>query len=210
MTGTRRTKSQQKILAAAEALFLSQGYVGTSMDAITETAGVSKQTVYAHFANKEALFLAMIDHLVGGATAAVRHRLPLPGPGDDLRDTLTDFARADLAVVLTPRLMGLRRLVIGEQARFPDLAASLFSNGPQGSIDRIRDILNVFAGRGELRPCDIDRAAEHFNWLVMGGPTSRAMLLGDGSFLPPDEQARHAADCADIFCAAYAAGHANP
>ena len=204
MTAKRRTRSQEKILAAAEGLFLAQGFVGTSMDAITEAAGVSKQTVYVHFASKEALFLAMIDHLVGGATADVARALPLPGPEASLRDALVAFARADLAVVLSPRLMGLRRLVIGEQGRFPELAAALYENGPWGSILRIRDILDLFAERGALVPCDRLKAAEHFNWLVMGGPTSRAMLLGDGSFLTPDEQARHAADCAEIFCAAYA------
>ncbi|WP_298492714.1 TetR/AcrR family transcriptional regulator [uncultured Maritimibacter sp.] len=204
MTAKRLTKSQDKILAAAEGLFLAQGFVGTSMDAITDAAGVSKQTVYVHFTSKEALFLAMIDHLVGGATADVARALPLPGPEATLRDTLTAFAREDLAVVLSPRLMGLRRLVIGEQGRFPDLARSLYENGPQGSIQRIRDILDVFVERGDLIPCNTLRAAEHFNWLVMGGPTSRAMLLGDASFLTPSEQTRHATDCADIFCAAFA------
>jgi TetR/AcrR family transcriptional repressor of mexJK operon len=56
MTATRRTKSREKILTAAEGLFLAGGYHGTAMDAVTEAAGVSKQTVYAHFPSKEALF----------------------------------------------------------------------------------------------------------------------------------------------------------
>ena len=41
------------ILDAAEKLFLSQGFTGTSMDAVAKEAGVSKLTVYSHFSDKE-------------------------------------------------------------------------------------------------------------------------------------------------------------
>ena len=72
-----RPSSRKKILAAAEVQFLAHGYLGTSMDAVTEQAGVSKQTVYAHFTSKEALFRAVIAAMTGGAVAD--HRADL-GP----------------------------------------------------------------------------------------------------------------------------------
>jgi TetR/AcrR family transcriptional repressor of mexJK operon len=44
------------ILDAAMALFPARGYDGASVEAIAQAAGVSKLTVYSHFADKEALF----------------------------------------------------------------------------------------------------------------------------------------------------------
>lgn len=60
-----RSKSEQKrqnILEAASDLFLSHGFEGTSMDQVAVQAGVSKQTVYSHFGNKEDLFTAIIEY----------------------------------------------------------------------------------------------------------------------------------------------------
>ena len=50
------------ILAAAERLFLSLGYIGTTMDAVAIEAGVTKQTVYRYFPSKVSLFSALIGH----------------------------------------------------------------------------------------------------------------------------------------------------
>jgi TetR/AcrR family transcriptional repressor of mexJK operon len=59
-----RPKSQKKrgqILHSAAELFLQQGFAKASMDAVAKESGVSKQTVYSHFANKDALFNAVIE-----------------------------------------------------------------------------------------------------------------------------------------------------
>ena len=61
--GPGRPKDLEKraaILEAAMALFPERGYEGVSMDAIAQQAGVSKLTVYNHFADKEALFAAAV------------------------------------------------------------------------------------------------------------------------------------------------------
>ena len=49
-------EKKQAVLDAAKCLFLSQGYDATSMDAIAQSAGVSKLTLYSHFNDKDTLF----------------------------------------------------------------------------------------------------------------------------------------------------------
>ena len=55
------TKREQ-ILETATKLFLELGFGGTSMDLITRESKVSKATLYAYFASKDALFLASVNY----------------------------------------------------------------------------------------------------------------------------------------------------
>ena len=50
----------RRILRAATALFLRQGFAPTTMDGITEAARVSKATLYAYYPSKEALFVEVV------------------------------------------------------------------------------------------------------------------------------------------------------
>jgi AcrR family transcriptional regulator len=61
-TTTDETHAQrQRIICAAEPLFLRQGYSKVTMAEIAAILGMSKKTIYQHFPGKEALFLAVID-----------------------------------------------------------------------------------------------------------------------------------------------------
>lgn len=65
-----REGKREQILAAARALFLSHGLRGTSMEAIARGAGVAKPTLYAHFADKDAVLLAILEALLTEKLAA--------------------------------------------------------------------------------------------------------------------------------------------
>src|SRR5260370_25136545 len=61
---TRALQTHERLRAAAHRLFLHQGYLATSIDAILAEAGISsKETLYRHYATKEALFVAVLSHL---------------------------------------------------------------------------------------------------------------------------------------------------
>jgi AcrR family transcriptional regulator len=55
----------ESILDAAEELILKHGLRGTSMEAIARQAGIAKPTLYAYFADKPAVFAALVDRLIG-------------------------------------------------------------------------------------------------------------------------------------------------
>lgn len=62
----RSARSRSSIAHAAHAAFVDQGYVGTTIEAIADRAGVSAQTVYAAFGNKRSLLAAVLDATIVG------------------------------------------------------------------------------------------------------------------------------------------------
>ena len=76
------------ILRAAHKLFLRDGFSATSMDAVTQEAGVSKATVYAHFDSKQRLFEALIEL---GSESAINPATTLVRSGGDPRHELHAF-----------------------------------------------------------------------------------------------------------------------
>ena len=176
---TRSARKRGAILEAATAVFLRKGYLGTSMDEVAALAGVSKQTVYKHFADKERLFTEIVAATVDAASDPVQAELRELRDSGDVAADLRDLARRQLAAVMQPQVLQLRRLVIGEAARFPDLGRAFYERGPERSVATLADALAELAGRGVLRIDDPRVAAEQFNWLIMSAPMSRAMLLGE-------------------------------
>lgn len=201
----RSARKRRAILEAATEVFLKGGYLGTNMDEIAALSGVSKQTVYKHFASKEALFVEIVTTMTGAAGDLVYDDQPVLPEDGDVAAYLRDYALGQLTVVLTPRLMQLRRLVIGEVNRFPDLARVLYEGGPQRAISLLAAIFTDLAERGLLTIEDPIVAATHFNWLIMADPLNRAMLLGDDAIPLPEELRRHVAEGVRIFLAAYGA-----
>jgi hypothetical protein len=99
--------------------------------------------------------------------------------------------------------MQLRRLVIGEVGRFPELARALFEGGPRRAMAAMAVLFERLAERGLIAIDDPAAAASQFNWLIMGEPLSSAMLLGDEAIPKPAELRRHAAAGVRVFLASY-------
>ena len=196
-------RKRSAILTAATDVFLKGGYLGTNVDAIAAGAGVSKQTVYKHFGSKEALFVEIVAAMTSDAGDLVVRETPEPEEMGDLEGYLRAYGEKQLAVVLTPQLLQLRRLVIGEVSRFPDLAKVLFERGPQRALTRLTAIFERLAAGGLLTMDDPSMASATFNWLIMADPLNRAMLLGDKGVPAADALRRHVAEGVRVFLAAY-------
>jgi TetR/AcrR family transcriptional repressor of mexJK operon len=212
MAGTVRTDlsrpgsvaKHQAILEAAEEIFLRAGYLGTNMDEVAVRSGVSKQTVYKHFGSKEALFVDLVTAMTSSAGDRVLHDHIVPDDAIEVARHLEAYAERQLSVVLTPKLLQLRRLVIGEVERFPDLAQALYASGPRRAMDAQATLFRELTRRGLLAVDDPLVAASQFNWLVMGEPLNNAMLLGDTAIPSRAKIRRHCAAAVRTFLAAYA------
>ena len=196
---------RRAILDAATTVFLRKGYLGTSMDEIAALAAVSKQTVYKHFADKERLFAEIVTSTVDEAGDRVYDEVLNLVDSGDVEADLRDLARRQLAAVMQPRLLALRRLVIGEAGRFPDLGRTFYERGPGRTIAAVAEAFERLAARGALHLDDPLLAAQHFNWLIMSFPINRAMLLGDEGLPAAGELDEYADAGVRAFLAAY--GH---
>ena len=196
-------RKRRAILDAATEVFLKGGYMGTNMDEIAALSAVSKQTVYKHFASKESLFIEIVSRMTDAASDRVHKDMPELSEDSTVGAFLEMYAYRQLSVVLTPRLMQLRRLVIGEVSRFPELAKVVYERGPHRAKALLAKTLVGLAARGLLVIDDPMNAASHFNWLVMSEPLNKVMFLGDDAIPKPAALRRHAAEVVRVFFAAY-------
>ena len=201
-----RLASRGVILEAATTLFLRNGYVGSSMDDIAALAGVSKQTVYTHFADKPALFtqlvlgnIEIVEQLVPTITRKLQDV-------NDLERDLCELARNYLGAVLQPQVLQLRRLVIAEASRFPELARTYYERVPERVFATLASGLQDLADRGLLRLEDAQLAAHHFVWLILATPLDKAMFWGNALHLTGADFDRFASTGVPVFLAAYRNG----
>jgi TetR/AcrR family transcriptional regulator, mexJK operon transcriptional repressor len=204
----RTARKRRAILEAATGLFLRDGYRNTSMDQVAAGAAVSKQTVYKQFADKEQLFREIVLGVTGNSEAIIAEitaalRAVDATSREQLDAALTDLARRYIDGVLQPHVLALRRLIIAEADRFPDLAHSYFEQAPARAIAVIAEALRTYVDRGLLAAEDPELAAAHFAYLALAIPQDRAYFYPDRR---PSraERDRLAAEAVRVFLAAYA------
>ena len=121
----------------------------------------------------------------------------------DVEADLRGLARELLRMVLQPRILQLRRLVIAEAGRFPELGRTFYEQGPGRTIAALATVFERLAARGALQLDDPQLAAAHFNWLVMSIPLNQAMFLGQDEARDADELDAYADAGVRAFLAAY-------
>lgn len=157
------------VLRAARKIFLTHGFGSATTDMIQREAAVSKSTVYAHYANKEALFFAVVEAECRAFAETVRAIKFCPG---QLKETLTALARAYLEIVLSPSGLALHRIIVSEGPRFPALAKTFYLAGPSVITAMVADYFANAAASSEVDLGDLeyDEAARVFMNMVRSEP----------------------------------------
>jgi TetR/AcrR family transcriptional repressor of mexJK operon len=193
-------------------VFLHHGYLGATTDEVAARASVSKQTLYKHFAGKQQLFAEVILEttagVVEGLSAAVASTL---AGAQDVRKALRDLAEGFLRGLLQPDVVRLRRLVIAEADRFPDIGRAWFERGFDQTLVVVGEAMGRLAGQGLLRNLtDPATAAYQFAGLVMYQPMNQVMFAGTDAVPPPGTLSRIADAAVETFLAAYGTGNDRP
>ncbi len=162
-----------RIVAAASALFLRNGYAATSVEAIAVAAGISKRTFYARFSGKSAAFQAVIRMLLRGWLDGFDELLDAT---EGLEASLLASGRRMLDVALTPAALAMHALLSAEAGRVPELAEIVQQAGMDVGIVRVAAVLRTH--RPDLGADQARFAAEQFQTMVVGAPQRRAALAG--------------------------------
>ena len=192
---------REAILTAAQVLFLSNGYEGSSMDAIAADAGVSKLTLYSHFKDKEALFGEAVK-----TTCETRlpRKLFVLDDGCSITQVLLDIGHAFQELVNSPESIGLHRVMVAMATQNPALSRMFFDAGPQRLLLDLEQLMTQANERGMLCANEPLRVAEHFCSLIKGAAHFR-LLIGYAALPDPEEADKHVQDCVDLFMRAYGA-----
>jgi TetR/AcrR family transcriptional repressor of mexJK operon len=175
------------------------------MDQIAAAAAVSKPTVYRFFADKEQLFTAIVLGTLDQAGQPFRDRLAAVAGSARLTEDLRQLARDYLATVIQPRVLRLRRLVIGASPYLPEVARTYYERAPEQTMHQLAECFEQLAARGLLRISDSSAAAAHFAFLVLGRALDKSLFCGDSPFSAAELRAQADAAAA-VFLAAYGEG----
>lgn len=203
-SGPGRPKDLAKrkaILEAAKTLFLSNGYDGSSMDAIAAEAGVSKLTVYSHFTDKEKLFAEAVKSKCEEQLPELLFELDDQVP---IAQTLLNIGRGFNLLINSRESVELHRVMVSLAAQDSTLSRMFYEAGPQRVLHGMEELLRSADQSGKLRVPDPLSAADQFFCLIKGGANFR-LLIGCGEALQGSDAEAHVRDAVDVFLRAFRA-----
>jgi TetR/AcrR family transcriptional repressor of mexJK operon len=199
---SRSDRKRKALLLAATEVFLDKGYDSTSMDDVAAKAAVSKPTVYKYFSDKERLFAEIVRATTGEIDELVRLVIETMARQTSVESGLILLARHFLTALMRPRVLRLRRLVMANADRFPDVGRSWYEQGFERVLATLAISFQSLAERKLLQVDDPLLAANHFVGLLLWIPINKAMFTGDHRS-SPDELERFAVAAVHAFLAGY-------
>ena len=199
---SRSDLKRKALLLAATEVFLDKGYDGTSMDDVAAKAAVSKPTVYKYFSDKERLFAEIVSATTGQIDGLVRLVAETMANETGVEASLTVLARRFINALMQPQVLRLRRLVIANADRFPDVGRSWYEQGFERVLATLASCFQSLADRKLMIGGNPLLAAHHFVGLLLWIPINKAMFTGN-HHSTSDELERYAVAAVRAFLSGY-------
>jgi AcrR family transcriptional regulator len=189
----RQSAKRAQIASAAGRLFLEHGFAGTSMDAVTAEAGVSKQTLYRYFPTK----VALLGEILYGSLGTF---VPQPpdlrklNTHDDLRRTHVEFGVTLTESLMKPDAVALVRLVLGEAFRVAELRKAFRDALPGQMLARTEVVIRHAVARGLIATDDPGLTTRMFVGPLMTYVALDGFLSIDPAPAPPRSELEEVVD----------------
>lgn len=175
----RKDARPTELLAAALDLFVEKGYSATRLEDVAARAGASKGTLYLYFANKEALFKAVIEEGI----------IPVIAENEAIAAEHTGSAFALMERLIynwwekigKTAYSGIPKLMIAEARNFPALAQFYYENVILRARALGAQALQHGMRRGEFRTVDLDTALD-----VIIAPIIMLLILRHSLYCGPE------------------------
>lgn len=134
--------AEARVLDAATALFLEQGFGRTTLDQVSDRSRSGKSTLYGRFASKEALFEAVVRRSI----AAMFEGVTKPDPALPVRERVRAVGMELARALMQSRCVALMRITAAEAGNFPELATVGYRESFDGAA---RFVAEAIAGDGD-------------------------------------------------------------
>lgn len=149
---------RRQIVEGARKVFRELGFDAASMGEIAKAAGVSKGTLYVYFADKLALFGAIVacELRDQGIT-----KLAID-PNEDVETTLKKFGQGYMEMLCRPTGGSTIRTMMAIAERMPELGRRYYEHVPASWLGKLAEYLKTKVASGTLAIEDCDLAAGQF------------------------------------------------
>jgi len=194
------SSKRRQIMDGARKVFMELGFDGASMGEIARAAAVSKGTLYVYFADKCALFEAIVEE------EALQHGQVVFSfdPARDVETTLNEFGRAYIQLICRPSGGSAIRTVMAIAERMPEVGRRYYERVLDKSIKRLAGYLEAHVASGDLAIEDCHLAAAQF--MQMCQATLFLPFIFQAAPTPSEERIAKVIDSASrMFLSAYRA-----
>ena len=167
----KAARTREALVVAARERFGEQGYAATSVDEIVRDAGVTKGALYHHFADKEALFRAVVEDVKGNVTSVMAEKFLDATAEPDALDTVI---KGCLAFIDVHRDRAVRRITLLDARSVLD-AATRRELEARYEVAVIRGALRRAANLGVIDPQPFGPLAH----VLAGGLSEACALLAE-------------------------------
>jgi TetR/AcrR family transcriptional repressor of mexJK operon len=189
------------ILDCASKFFMERGFHATNMDDIAKTARISKLTLYSRFADKNALFHAVI---------ARKCQEFLPPDLNSLKNIsspqkmIQEFSKSFLKLVMSEDAIRIYRMMMAEARAHPEMIKMFYDAGPKRVKAMADRMMQDFIEKKQIKAQSATQAREHLMSLLNGSEIYMHRALNIGKKPNNTEIETQAVKLANMFWQAYA------